>query len=108
MAMTKLLDGVTGASNGAPVQVSDLIDRASNTYPRGDHITFMARGTFQGLTMKVQTAPTSSGPWLDHDDATFTAAGDQVSPISRKAWVRGVSEVDGTEDSTTDGTLYAG
>lgn len=108
MAMTKLLDGVTGASNGTAVQVSDLIDEAAATYPLGDHITVMARGTFQGLTLKVQTGPTNTGPWLDHTDATFTAAGDQVTPISRKAWIRGVSTVDGTEDSTTDGTLYAG
>lgn len=107
MTMTKLLDGVATAVTGDAYLVADLVDKASATYPLGDHITIMARGDFTGLTMKLQTAPTNTGPWLDHTEATFTASGDQVAPLSRKAWIRGVSTVSGA-DSNTDGTLWAG
>lgn len=57
----------------------------------GEHVTIIAAGTFEGMTVTVEVAPTKDGPWLALEDGAFTAPAVKVSPLSDRAYIRAVT-----------------
>lgn len=99
MTMQALLSDQTSNTTGDAVRVSKFSKFGLINGLGGETFSVIAGGTFDGATVKLQVAPTDSGPWLDVDDVTFTDIGLQVSPLSRRAWVRPV--VSGAGGSTS-------
>lgn len=106
MAQQALFDGQTSDGNSSAVQVKDICSRTANPGIAGEHFTVHVSGTFNGVTVKLQAAPTSTGPWVDIPDGSFTEAGMKVTPLSPTFWIRG--NVSGTGSPAPDVSLYAG
>lgn len=106
MTMNALFTNRATDGSSDPIKVASLFDESEFGVPVGEHVTVMATGTFNSATIKLQIGPTSSGPWVDSTEATFTAAGAAVTPLSAQAWVR--ATVTGTGSPAPSLSMYVG
>jgi|SRR6056297_800316 len=107
MALKAILKNEITDASGSAFLVGDLLNKTDVAEDTLTQITFIVyQSTWAGETAKIQIAPTSSGPWVDDSDGTFTANAAKTSPLSAQCYVRVTTS--STSSSTAGVTVYAG